>query len=848
MESHLRILGLSGFSNDGEYRRQLVYLGAVELEIVLTRAELYELVWQKPMSRLADEYSISGVGIAKLCMRHGIPTPERGYWAKVQAGKALPRPKLPRLRDAPPITLRVRGQVEHRDSDQGQLARAVAEASAPGNRVAVKGCLQAPCDLVRDARAALNDAKPDDVGIVAPPATCLDIRVSRAQLSRALRIADALLIVFDNRGWNVVVSGGRTDVHVDGVALSISIGEGVKSVKVPAKPDLGAGSYSFHYNRHETVRRATGMLAISICEDKRVWDPPQQRNWRGSEKRRLEERLDRVIVGMLKLTAAVNADAARRERQALEEEERRHRVQAAFDEQRRLREAIAEEQAMVDLLRDQAARWHEAGNLRQFVEQARERGSVPELGIEGQDRALDRVGASSRRQTGSAQDEPAFHPRRRRPRRAHVRRSEGPRMTRAAALEELELLVAHCRAGRLFDVQEWIRHGKPVRPPIGVRIQSRRHVPLRMAMQAGFHTLVQILLEAGAAPNEGNYIALEHAVQLRRPDLATLLFRYGAEVDHVSMRFVIEMWQPEMVDLFVSNGASLVREAPVAWGLMHKIRPVLGLLKRLGPDRPEVMRQADIALRFHAGEGSSKWVALTLWAGADPWSRGPDRVDDDDDDEHLNAIELAISRGHLDVLKQKKVPLNPDPARPETLRLIEQACHVPDSWALSLLLELGHRPDLLPDRGTAAITSLLHSMNWDFSFERHEPRSAPRARLGVDSSRARECMKMMHMLAAHGATWLPADKRAIADVRRSLLKMSVDYVLEFAWLMQQYRAARRRDVQELLRTPAMSRLLLNDRQRAAELVAGAPDEVGGVKPGAAQQDSADTKWTVARQC
>ena len=109
-------------------------------------------------------------------------------------------------------------------------------------------------------------------------------------------------------------------------------------------------------------------------------------------------------------------------------------------------------------------------------------------------------------------------------------------------------------------------------------------------------------------------------------------------------------------------------------------------------------------------------------------------------------------------------------------------------------------------------------------------------------------MKMMHMLAAHGATWLPADKRAIADVRRSLLKMSVDYVLEFAWLMQQYRAARRRDVQELLRTPAMSRLLLNDRQRAAELVAGAPDEVGGVKPGAAQQDSADTKWTVARQC
>jgi hypothetical protein len=284
------------------------------------------------------------------------------------------------------------------------------------------------------------------------------------------------------------------------------------------------------------------------------------------------------------------------------------------------------------------------------------------------------------------------------------------------------------------------------------------------------------------------------------------------------------------VDLFISNGASLVRDNPVAWGLIHKIRPTLGLLKRFAPDQPELMRQADIALRFYAKDGNTKWVALMLWAGADPWTRGPDRLDDADEDPdedggHLNAVELAIIRGKLEVLRQKRLLAAPDVARPETLRLLRMACHAPDSQVLSLLLERGYSPELLPDRGTAVITSLLHSMTWDFSFELPGAWPDTRSQHSIDSSRARERMKMVHMLVARGAKWLPADKRVIGDARRSLLKMVPDYVLEFAWLMREYAAARRRDIQELLRTPAMARLLSKQCERAASLVAGIPEEL-----------------------
>ncbi len=42
--------------------------------------------------------------------------------------------------------------------------------------------------------------------------------------------------------------------------------------------------------------------------------------------------------------------------------------------------------------------------------------------------------------------------------------------------------------------------------------------------------------------------------------------------------------------------------------------------------------------------------------------------------------------------------------------------------------------------------------------------------------------------------------------------------------MQHYKAARRGDVQELLRTPAMTRLVSKERDHTASIVAGIPEE------------------------
>ena len=53
----------------------------------LTRRAMYDLVWSRPMTKVAEDLGISDVGLKKICDKHRVPTPPRGYWAKRDAGK-----------------------------------------------------------------------------------------------------------------------------------------------------------------------------------------------------------------------------------------------------------------------------------------------------------------------------------------------------------------------------------------------------------------------------------------------------------------------------------------------------------------------------------------------------------------------------------------------------------------------------------------------------------------------------------------------------------------------------------------------------------------------------------------
>lgn len=395
-------------------------------------------------------------------------------------------------------------------------------------------------------------------------------------------------------------------------------------------------------------------------------------------------------------------------------------------------------------------------------------------------------------------------------------------MAQSKPPDELAPLREMCRQGRLFEVQDWIRSGKPITPD-SPPPKNARNSPLCIAISRGFHSLVKILLEAGAPIQEGGYNALNHAVQLRRPDLVALLLENGGKVQDVSMHDAIATWQREMVELLLAHGANLVRGNPIAWGLINKIRPTLGLLKKYAKEQPELLKQADIALRHHAREGDVKWVSLALWAAADPWARGPDEapdweqainpVDDDEEEQYYwNAVEAAVIFDRTEVLQRTKLVQRPDPKRPESLELLAHANFVRFPSTLQFLLDKGHTPDLLPDHGSELISQLVCSMN----AGRH------------GCFRGGDVVEMVGALVSRGARWRPEDEREIKYVRKALSSMEAKHIVSFLEIMTQHQAARRTVMEDLLRTPKMKELLRTRKGRVANLVAGLPLELPSV--------------------
>ena len=62
---------------------------------VLTRNDLYDMVWSEPMTALSKKYNVSDTGLRKICKRLNIPLPKLGHWQRIQYGKKIIRQPLP---------------------------------------------------------------------------------------------------------------------------------------------------------------------------------------------------------------------------------------------------------------------------------------------------------------------------------------------------------------------------------------------------------------------------------------------------------------------------------------------------------------------------------------------------------------------------------------------------------------------------------------------------------------------------------------------------------------------------------------------------------------------------------
>lgn len=321
--------------------------------IKLTREELYKKVWSTPAHKLKEELGISDVMIGKICKKNGIPKPPPGYWARVGAGQRVRPTPLPKLKNGQHEDIYIRRS----PPDPLKPFRAAAKRKAGEvERVPVPERLNRPHPLVAATRSGLKNAQTNLYGLLEPPWKYegLDVRVSPDQLSRALRIMQALIRALEARGYKVTVEneGQRrgTFALVDGQPIQFRLSESVQKVKRPpsAKPD----PYRFWERSNDYFPR--GRLKFVFGD---TYSPRTRANWGDMDKALLEDKLHLVIAGMVEQAELdrqaylIRAEERRNweaERQRQEELERRRREEL---EQRAALEAAAGQWAKGEELR-----------------------------------------------------------------------------------------------------------------------------------------------------------------------------------------------------------------------------------------------------------------------------------------------------------------------------------------------------------------------------------------------------------------------------------------------------------------------------------------------------------------
>lgn len=357
--------------------------------------------------------------------------------------------------------------------------------------------------------------------------------------------------------------------------------------------------------------------------------------------------------------------------------------------------------------------------------------------------------------------------------------------------ENARLLLGLIRAGRLYEIDQWIAAGRSLRTPRSVKR------PLDVAVDQGFHSLVELL-----ARNECEASIKSHALALaiakKRLDLVQVLISLGADAKAVSLADVLLTWDPVMIRFFLDNGADVITGAPFAVAFAERVRTSLRPFVEYKKAHPEIadqlQQQADRALRYFACEGDLKWVSLMLWAGANPYTPGPSVYDEhgDDPDCHTTAMREACYKGNLEVLNK----LKPERQPRELGELLSCALFSKGDDLLGYLLHLGAKPNNKPNGGSAALDSCFWHLGFEGSnfFDRRKQ---------IQKYQAHRTLEALRVLVAHGARWRPDDKYQMNSVRRSLYRCEPVVTVEVVKTLAQQQAASLETLEELLAPPRM---------------------------------------------
>jgi hypothetical protein len=338
----------------------------------LTRSALYELVWADPVRTVAASFGVSDVWLKKLCAGASVPVPERGYWAKLQAGKVVVRIRLP-LRDPgmPDVVSIGREPYSWRWDPEAELAKPLPDPPVFGEPIddvrarVVKRVgkaapirdLDSPWGAIRklleedDRRRAKQAAETWSSSFYAP-------RFDSPFERRRLRVLNSLAIAFARSGAKLDLRGKEArdlGVLVGGQRVVFSLDH------PSAKPTV-----------HGEWKTRPGPVDVLKLEMKRKYeDTGVPGIWIDGDAGKLEHQLTDIVISFVVAGEAqyrsnlLSHHAWLIERRAENEAEvARRRAEA---ERKRCEQQLREERERREFLFGQARDWRTARDIRAFV-------------------------------------------------------------------------------------------------------------------------------------------------------------------------------------------------------------------------------------------------------------------------------------------------------------------------------------------------------------------------------------------------------------------------------------------------------------------------------------------------
>jgi hypothetical protein len=202
-------------------------------EIILSRKEIFDLVWSKPITSIIKEYSISSYELRKVCNRLSIPLPKAGYWEKVKFNKAVERAEFIEasdLEETIKLSLRELGENKYQKAISPIKLISTQIEKDKSISIIVPKKLKSKNILILEAKKSLEEHKKkySHHNLFTTDLNQLNIKVGGELLNRSLCFMDTFIKITISRGHKIKIKNNLTYLTIKEEEIEIYIREKLK--------------------------------------------------------------------------------------------------------------------------------------------------------------------------------------------------------------------------------------------------------------------------------------------------------------------------------------------------------------------------------------------------------------------------------------------------------------------------------------------------------------------------------------------------------------------------------------------------------------------------------------------